>query len=203
MEQGREVGRLARQLFVGGVEVPFGDPEQAIRITRELIANAEVPAISRRLSRTAVYLCGWISCIVVETAAGVDRGKVHRRPRRSNILTTWRSSTASFSVGARFGFHLPRPRQSELCISGGSIDVWRFFRIKNLTRQVERLQPKLTFQLRSELRVLDDAEPAPKFQLGRIAQIPSGVSSTTDAIRRAQTTTSGTCLDSTLVPPRS
>src|ERR1039458_6032835 len=29
-----------------------------------------------------------------------------------------------------------------------------FFRIKNLTRRVERLLPKLTFQLRSELRVL-------------------------------------------------
>jgi hypothetical protein len=45
MEQGREVGRLARQLFAGGVEVRAGDPEQAIRITRELIANPEVPAI--------------------------------------------------------------------------------------------------------------------------------------------------------------
>ena len=45
MEQGREVGKLARQLFAGGVEVPFCDPEQAIRITRELIANPDVPAI--------------------------------------------------------------------------------------------------------------------------------------------------------------
>src|SRR5271170_7693370 len=45
MEQGREVGNLARQLFAGGVEVPFCDPEQAVRITRELIANPEVPAI--------------------------------------------------------------------------------------------------------------------------------------------------------------
>jgi hypothetical protein len=45
MDQGRQVGELARQLFAGGVEVPFGDPEQAIRTTRELIANPEVPAI--------------------------------------------------------------------------------------------------------------------------------------------------------------
>jgi hypothetical protein len=45
MEQGREVGKLARQLFAGGVEVPFCDPEQAIRLTRELIANPDVPAI--------------------------------------------------------------------------------------------------------------------------------------------------------------
>jgi len=42
---------------------------------------------------------------------------------------------------------------------GGSIDVRRFFKIKNLTRRVERLQPKLTFQVRSELRVL--AMPSP------------------------------------------
>src|ERR1700691_1162896 len=45
MEQGREVGKLARQLFAGGVEVRSGDPEEAIRITRELVANPEVPAI--------------------------------------------------------------------------------------------------------------------------------------------------------------
>lgn len=45
LEQGREVGRLARQLFAGGLEVRAGDSEQAIRITRELIANPEVPAI--------------------------------------------------------------------------------------------------------------------------------------------------------------
>jgi hypothetical protein len=45
MEQGHEVGKLARQLFAGGLEVTSGDPEQAIRITRELIANREVPAI--------------------------------------------------------------------------------------------------------------------------------------------------------------
>src|SRR5271169_6641234 len=45
MEQGREVGRLARELFAGGVEVSSRDPEQAILATRELIANPEVPAI--------------------------------------------------------------------------------------------------------------------------------------------------------------
>src|ERR1019366_6108283 len=37
MEQGGAVGRLARQLFAGGVEVSSRDPEQAIRTTRELI----------------------------------------------------------------------------------------------------------------------------------------------------------------------
>src|SRR5208282_3779639 len=45
MEQGREVGRLARQMFAGGMEVKWEGPEQAIRTTRELVANPEVPAI--------------------------------------------------------------------------------------------------------------------------------------------------------------
>jgi predicted RecB family nuclease len=37
---------------------------------------------------------------------------------------------------------------------GDTIDVRQFFRIRNLTRRIERLLPKLTFQLRSALRVL-------------------------------------------------
>src|SRR4051794_12046046 len=46
MEQGREVGLLARQLFPGGVEVGSeGGLDAAIRTTRELVANPEVPAL--------------------------------------------------------------------------------------------------------------------------------------------------------------
>ena len=46
IEQGREVGLLARQMFPGGVEVDGScGLDQAIRATRELIANRDVPAI--------------------------------------------------------------------------------------------------------------------------------------------------------------
>ena len=46
IERGQEVGLLARQLFPGGVEVSgSGGLESAIRSTRELVANPEVPAI--------------------------------------------------------------------------------------------------------------------------------------------------------------
>jgi hypothetical protein len=45
-EQGREVGLLARQLFPGGVEADgTGGLGEAIRKTRDLIMNPEVPAI--------------------------------------------------------------------------------------------------------------------------------------------------------------
>ena len=46
IEQGREVGMLARQLFPGGVEVRSdGGLGQAMRTTEELISNPEIPAI--------------------------------------------------------------------------------------------------------------------------------------------------------------
>src|SRR5439155_25958230 len=46
IEQGREVGLLARQLFPGGVEVDgSGGLEQAIRTTYELVSNPAIPAI--------------------------------------------------------------------------------------------------------------------------------------------------------------
>src|SRR5271169_5950822 len=45
IEQGREVGLLARKLFPGGIEVCSTGLDQAIRTTRELVANHEVPAI--------------------------------------------------------------------------------------------------------------------------------------------------------------
>src|SRR5208282_5302457 len=37
---------------------------------------------------------------------------------------------------------------------GSTIDPRRFFYIRNLTRRVQKLQPKLTFQLRSEFTIL-------------------------------------------------
>src|SRR5262249_11823945 len=46
IEQGREVGLLARQLFPGGIEVDSSNGlDAAIRTTRELVANSKVPAI--------------------------------------------------------------------------------------------------------------------------------------------------------------
>ena len=155
MEQGREVGKLARQLFAGGVEVPFGDPEQAIRITRELIANPEVPAIfEAAFENGGVFVRvdilhrrrdGRWRLIEVKSTADLkeqhldDVAIQHRVVSRSGLDL---ASSCLAHVNRNYVFH------------GGSIDVRRFFKIRNLTRRVERLQPKLTFLLRSELRVL-------------------------------------------------
>jgi hypothetical protein len=45
LEQGREVGLLARQLFPGGIEVDGSSGlDHAVRITKELTANPNIPA---------------------------------------------------------------------------------------------------------------------------------------------------------------
>jgi predicted RecB family nuclease len=155
MDQGRQVGLLARQLFEGGMEVKFGDPEQAIRITRELMANPEVPAIfEAAFENGGVFVRvdilhrrrdGRWRLIEVKSTADLkehhldDVAIQHRVVSRSGVDL---ASSCLAHVNRNYVFQ------------GGSIDVRRFFKIRNLTRRVEELLPKLTFQLRSSLRVL-------------------------------------------------
>ena len=162
MEQGREVGRLARQLFSGGVEIKSGDLEQAIRTTQELIANREVPTIFEgTFSNGDVFV-------------RVDI--LHRRRDNRWRLIEVKSTTdlkdyhlddvaIQHCVVSRSGLDLASSSLAHInrnyVFDGGSIDVRRFFKIRNLTQRVERLQPKLTFLLRSEFRILAFPQPPP------------------------------------------
>ena len=159
-DQGRQVGKLAHQLFPGGVEVRAGDPEEAIRTTRELVSNPEVSAIFEG---------------VFEHGGVLVRVDVLQRRRDGKWRLVEVKSSASlkdehledvaiqYRVVSRSGLDLASACLAHVnrnyVYTGGNIDVWRFFRIKNLTRRVERLLPKLTFQLRSELRVLAMPNP--------------------------------------------
>ena len=167
IEQGREVGLLARQLFPGGVEVPNDNLDQAIRATRELIANREVPAIfegtfehggvlvrvdimqRRRDSRWRL--------IEVKSTTDVrdhhvpDVAIQHRVVRRSGV------DLASSCIA-----HVNRA----YIYQGGPIDVHRFFRVRNVTRHVEKLEPRLAAEIRSQFRVVQMDE-APNISAGR------------------------------------
>jgi hypothetical protein len=155
MEQGRQVGRLAQQLFPGGVLVRSGDPEEAIRTTRELIANREAPAIFE-----AAFEDGGVfvrvdvlqrrrdkrwRLIEVKSTADLKEHHLDDVAIQYRVLSRSGLDVASCSLA-----HVNR----SYVFPGGSIDPPKFFHVRNLTRRVERLQPKLTFQLRSELRVL-------------------------------------------------
>lgn len=155
MEQGHDVGMLARTHFPGGVEVCERSLDQAIRTTRELVANPEIPAIFEGAFEHGGVL--------------VKVDALHRRRDGLWRLIEVKSSTAvkkqheddvaiQYRVVSRSGLDV-----ASVCLAhvnrgyvfdGQSIDAKRFFKIRNLTRRVLKLQPKLTFQLRSEFTVL-------------------------------------------------
>ncbi len=179
IEQGREVGMLARKMFTGGVEVQSARLDQAIRTTRELISNREVPAIFEGTFEHSGVLVRadilhrrrderWRLIEVKSTTDVKDHhvGDVaiqHRVVRRSGI------DLASSCLA-----HVNR----DYIYQGGAIDVHRFFRIRNLTHRVEKLQPKLPSVLRSQFRVLGRSE-APQIAAGRSAATRSPASSLT------------------------
>jgi predicted RecB family nuclease len=174
IEQGREVGLLARQMFPGGVSVESRDREQAIRATRELIINPEVQAIFEgAFEHRDVFV-------------RVDI--LQRRPDQQWRLIEVKSTTdvkdhhledvaIQHRVVTRSGVDLEASCMAHVnrdyVYEGGQIDVHRFFKIKNLTPQVEKLQHELTIQLRSEFRILAMPE-APGIPAGRQCSDPYG-----------------------------
>ena len=161
MEAGREVGKLARHLFPGGVEVRTGNPQEAIRTTQELIANPDIPAIFEgAFEHDGVFVRvdilhrrrdGRWRLIEVKSSASVKEEHLEDVAIQYSVVSNCGLDVASC--------HLAIVNR-QYVFPGGDIDPWRFFRIRNLTRKVQSLQPKLTFQLRSEFRVLAmDAPP--------------------------------------------
>ena len=167
MEQGREVGKLAHQLFRGGVEVRTGDPEEAIRITRELVANPDVPAIFEATFENGGVLArvdvlqrrrdGKWRLVEVKSSASLKDEHLEDVAIQYRVLARCGLDVAACTLA-----HVDR----NYVFQGGDIDARLFFKLRNLTRRVERLQTKLTFQLRSEFRVLAMLE-APDLPTGR------------------------------------
>jgi predicted RecB family nuclease len=167
VEQGREVGMLARELFPGGVEVEcsrgLGD---AIRATRELVANPEVQAIFEAVFEHQNVLVkvdilhrrrdGRWRLIEVKSTSELKDHHVEDVGIQYRVVSRSGVDLASVSLA-----HVNRNY-----VRDGAIDPKSFFKIRNLTRRVQRLQPKLTFQLRSQFTVLN-ISTAPEIAPGR------------------------------------
>jgi predicted RecB family nuclease len=168
MQQGHEVGLLARQLFPGGIEVDgTGGLEQAIRATRELVANREVPAIFEGTFENGGVLVrvdvlhrrrdGRWRLVEVKSTASLKEEHLDDVGIQSRVV-----SRSGLDLASSCLMHVNR----SYVFSGDTIDPRQFFRIRNLTRRIARLDPKLTFQLRTEFTVL--AMPnAPDLPTGR------------------------------------
>lgn len=160
MEQGLEVGRLARQLFPGGVEVSAIGLGEAIRVTRELVANPQVPAVFEgAFERGGVYVRVDIlqrrkdkrwRLIEVKSSASLKGEHLPDVAIQSHVV-----SRCGIDVASCFLAHVNR----RYVYQGGAIDPWRFFRIKNVTRRIGTLLPKVPFQLDAELRTISSTEP--------------------------------------------
>jgi predicted RecB family nuclease len=172
IEQGREIGLLARKLFPGGIEVCSTGLDQAIRTTRELVANHEVPAIFEGVFEHDGVLVRvdvlqrrrderW-RLIEVKSTTDVKDHHLDDVAIQHRVV-----SGSGIDLAASCLAHVSR----DYVYEGGTIDASRFFRIRNLTRQVEKLQPELTVQLRSEFRVLAMSE-APNIPAGRHCSNP-------------------------------
>jgi predicted RecB family nuclease len=172
MQQGHDVGMLARRLFPGGVEVCEHSLDQAIRRTRELVANPKVTAI--------------FEAVLEHQNVLVKVDVLHRRRDGRWRLIEVKSTTdvrdhhlddvaIQYRVVSRSGIDV-----ASACLAhvnrnyvypGDAIDPRRFFKIRNLTRRVERLQPRLTFQLRAEFTTLSLPQ-APQVAPGRHCVAP-------------------------------
>jgi predicted RecB family nuclease len=172
IEQGREVGMLARRLFPGGVGVCEHSLDLATRKTRELLRDQSVPTIFEGVFEHGGVLVrvdilhrrqdGRWRLIEVKSTTEVKDHQLDDVAIQCRVL-----SRSGVDVASACLAHVNR----NYVYQGGDIDVWRFFRIKNLTRRVASLEPKLTFQLRSEFTALSLPQ-APQIAPGRHCVVP-------------------------------
>lgn len=156
IQQGREVGLLACQLFPGGIVVDSsGGLGQAIRITKELVANPEIPAIFEGafehqgvLVKTDILQRRkgnrW-RLVEVKSTADLKEHHLEDVAIQHYVL-----SGAGLNLESDWLAHINRT----YVLTGTAVDPRQFFLFRNLTRRVQNHQPALTFQLRSQFRVL-------------------------------------------------
>jgi predicted RecB family nuclease len=161
IQHGREVGLLARQLFPGGVEVDGSAGFcQAIRTTKELLANPQVPAIFEGafehqgiLIKTDILQRRkenhW-RLVEVKSAADLKDHHLEDVAIQSYVLSGSGAKIASVWLA-----HINRT----YVLTGTTIDPRQFFLFRNLTRRVQNLEPELALRLRSQFRILAMPKP--------------------------------------------
>ena len=161
IEQGREVGLLARQLFPGGVEVDgSGGLEAAIRTTRELVENPDVPAIFEAafeqndvvvktdiLQRRKENL--W-RLVEVKSTADLKDHHAEDVAIQSYVL-----SHSGLKLASVWLAHINR----SYVLTGTTVDPHQFFLFRNLTTRTQNLQPELKLRLREQFRILAAPKP--------------------------------------------
>ena len=174
MEQGQQVGLEARKAFAGGVLVADDHEhlDDAIRATRELVGNAEVPAIFE-----AAFAYGSVL---------VRADVLERRSRSRYRLVEVKSSTApkphyAFDIGIQklvlsgAGIHLEGTRLMHLnrnyVFDGQAYDVSRLFVTVEIPKEHAVGDAEISKRLDEQLRILGQPAP-PDVKPGRQCEDP-------------------------------
>ena len=161
MEQGQEVGLVAQKAFPGGVLVAADHEhlDDAVRITRELVGNPEVPAIFE-----ATFEYGGV---LVRTDV------LERRRRTSYRLIEVKSATGpkphyAYDIGIQkhvlsgAGVNLEGTRLMHLnrdyVFDGRQYDVSRLFNVAELTQEQTISDAEISGRVDNQLRVLGQPE---------------------------------------------
>jgi predicted RecB family nuclease len=159
--QGHEIGILARQLFPGGIEVSVpGGLGQAIRTTKELLANPDVPAIFEGAFEH--------QGVLVKTDVLQRREKSHWRLVEVKSTTDLKDqhvddvaiqthvlSNSGLKLASSWLAHVNR----EYVFAGTTVEPRQFFIFRNLTQRVRNLQPEVVIRLRTQFSTLEETEP--------------------------------------------
>jgi hypothetical protein len=161
IQQGREVGLLAQQLFRGGVAVDGSHGfDRAIRATKELLANPEIPAIFEGafeydgvIVKTDILERRKQNCwrlIEVKSTADLKDQHVEDVAVQNYVVSGSRLKLASVWLA-----HINR----EYVLSGPSVDPRQLFLFRNLTNRAKNLQPEVVLRLRSQFSILRMPNP--------------------------------------------
>lgn len=172
IEQGRQVGLLARKMFPGGIAVECRNGEQAIRATRELICNPHVPAI---FEAAFEYRNVFVRVDVLERRRDqrwrlieVKSSTDVRDHHLEDVAIQYRvASGAGLDLAACSLAHVNR----DYVYDGGSVDPKGFFKVVKLTGQIVKSQPDVARQIGSDFRMLSKPS-APQIAPGRQCSRP-------------------------------
>jgi predicted RecB family nuclease len=154
--QGREVGMLARKLFPGGIEVDgSAGLQQAIRTTKQLIANPEIPAVFEgAFEHEGIIIKTDIlqrrkgnvwRLVEVKSASDLKDHHVEDVAIQSYVL-----SHSGLKLASVWLAHINRA----YVLTGTTVDPSQLFSFRNLTQRAQKFQPELILRLRSQIQIL-------------------------------------------------
>src|SRR5579863_7336858 len=161
MSQGQEVGLLAREMFPGGsaVENSHSDPARALERTAELLAEQHVPAVFEAAFRYDGILVrvdilqrlpgGQWRLIEVKSSTNVKQHYLYDVAIQQHVL-----QGCGLEVQPRL-MHLNR----DYVYDGDGYELERLFTIRDLTAEVDKLDPDLPKLLGEQWRTLAQGSP--------------------------------------------